>query len=118
MMWLARLKPLVAVAAALTLTTAGVAVLGRQRPAADRGGVREQAKPLFRKPPRAAPLAAPDQATNQALARQQLVLINNALEMLHRFALNARIELGNPAFAIWERRKLEAFVRREPGRPK
>ena len=33
MMWLTRLKPLVAVAAALILTTAGVAVQGRQQPA-------------------------------------------------------------------------------------
>ncbi len=35
MMWLARLKPLVAVAAALVLATAGVAVHGRQNPAPD-----------------------------------------------------------------------------------
>ena len=32
MMWLARLKPLVAVAAALILATAGIAVQGRQKP--------------------------------------------------------------------------------------
>ncbi len=43
MMWLARLKPLVAVAAALILTAAGVAVLGRQHARAE--GAREQAKP-------------------------------------------------------------------------
>ncbi len=42
MMWLARLKPLAAVAAALILATAGVAVLGRQQPAPE--GAREQAK--------------------------------------------------------------------------
>ena len=41
MMWLARLKPLVAVAAALILATAGVAVQGRQQPAPE--GAREQA---------------------------------------------------------------------------
>jgi putative ABC transport system permease protein len=41
MMWLARLKPLVAVAAALILTTAGVAVQGRQQPAPE--GARKQA---------------------------------------------------------------------------
>ena len=42
MMWLARLKPLVAVAAALILATAGVAVQGRQQPAPEEA--REQAK--------------------------------------------------------------------------
>ena len=42
MMWLARLKPLVAVAAALILATAGVAVQGRQQPAPE--GAQEQAK--------------------------------------------------------------------------
>ena len=36
MMWLARLKPLAAVAAALILATAGVAVHGRQQPAPER----------------------------------------------------------------------------------
>ncbi len=41
MMWLTRLKPLVAVAAALILTTAGVAVQGRQQPAPE--GPRKQA---------------------------------------------------------------------------
>ena len=49
MMWLARLKPLVAVAAALILATAGVAVQGRQKPAPE--GAREQAKPA--PPPKA-----------------------------------------------------------------
>ncbi len=42
MMWLARLKPLVAVAAALILATAGFAVHGRQQPAPEEA--REQAK--------------------------------------------------------------------------
>jgi len=41
MMWLTRLKPLVAVAAALILTTAGVAVQGRQQPTPE--GARKQA---------------------------------------------------------------------------
>ena len=42
MMWLARLKPVIAVAAALILATAGVAVMGRQQPAPEGAG--EQAK--------------------------------------------------------------------------
>ena len=55
MMWLARLKPLVAVAAALILATAGVAVQGRQQPAPE--GAREQAKTAS--PPTAGAGAAP-----------------------------------------------------------
>ncbi|MGP0068031.1 MAG: RNA polymerase sigma factor, partial [Isosphaeraceae bacterium] len=47
MMWLARLKPLAAVAAALILTSAGVAVVGRQQPAPERGPAGEQAKPAL-----------------------------------------------------------------------
>ena len=43
MMWLARLKPLIAVAAVLILATAGVAVQGRQSPCPREA--REQAKP-------------------------------------------------------------------------
>ena len=42
MMWLAKLKPLVAVVAALTLATAGVAIGGRQQPAVEEA--REQTK--------------------------------------------------------------------------
>ena len=42
MMWLARLKPLVAVAATLIVATVGVAVQGRQQPSPE--GVREQAR--------------------------------------------------------------------------
>jgi RNA polymerase sigma factor (sigma-70 family) len=117
MMWLAKLKPLVAVAAALTLTSAGVAVVGRQQPAPVRAGAREQAKPA---PLPAAgaggALAAPDLVANRDLARQQLALIDDALEMLHRFALNARIELGSPSIAIWERRKLDTLRKAGAGK--
>ncbi len=72
MMWLARLKPLVAVAAALILATAGVAVQGRQQPAPQ--GAREQAKtapPPIAGAGAAAP-AVPNIAANRALAREQL----------------------------------------------
>jgi hypothetical protein len=76
MMWLARLKPLVTVAAALILATAGVAVQGRQQSAPE--GAREQAKSA--PPPTAgagaAARAVPDLAANRAIARKQLALID------------------------------------------
>ncbi len=92
MMWLARLKPLVAVAAALILATAGVAVQGRQQPAPE--GSREKARTA--PPPKAAAggaaLAVPDPAANRAIARQQLALIDEAWTMLQSLYQNARIE--------------------------
>jgi hypothetical protein len=107
MMWPARLKPLVAVAAALILATAGVAVQGRQQPAPE--GAREQAKTP---PPPAAVAggaAVPDIAANRAIARLQLALIDETLAMLLDLARNARISLADPSFSIWDRRKLETL---------
>jgi hypothetical protein len=93
MMRLARLKPLVAVAADLILATAGVAVQARQKPAPE--GAREQAKTA--PPPTAgagaAAPAVPELAANRALAREQLVLIDEALATLHRLAQDARVEI-------------------------
>jgi RNA polymerase sigma-70 factor (ECF subfamily) len=110
MMWLARLKPLVAIAAALVLATVGVAVQGRQQPVP--GGAGEQAKSA--PPPAAA--AVPDLAANRALAREQLVLIDEALATLHQLARNARIEMSSPSFSIWGRRKLETLRRTGAGK--
>ncbi|MDR3637714.1 MAG: sigma-70 family RNA polymerase sigma factor [Isosphaeraceae bacterium] len=114
MMWLARLKPLVAVAAALILATAGVAVQGRQQPAAE--GAREQAKTA---PPPAAGAGGagvPDIAANQALAREQLTLIDNALVVLHKLAQNGRIRVADPSFSLWGRRKLETLRKTGAGK--
>jgi hypothetical protein len=113
MMWLARLKPLVAVVAALILATAGVAVLGRQQPAPE--GAREQAKTA---PPSAAGAApgVPDLAANRALAREQLVLIDEALAMLHDLARNARVDIADPSFSIWGRRKLDTLRKAGAGK--
>ena len=72
MMWLTKLKLLVAVGAALILATVGVAVNGRQQPAPE--GAREQAKtapPPIAGTGAAAP-AVPNIAANRALAREQL----------------------------------------------
>ncbi len=115
MMWLARLKPLVAVAAALILATAGVAVQGRQQPAAE--GAREQAKTA--PPPKAgagAAAAVPDMAANRAIARQQLALIDQALAMLHQLAQNARIRFSDPRFSLWARRKVETLRKTGAGK--
>ncbi len=113
MMWLARLKPLVAVAAALILTTAGVAVLGRQQPAPE--GAREQAKPAPR-PKAGAAAAVPDMAANRALAREQLALIDQALDMLDERARTGSISIADPAFSLWGRRRLESLHKAGAGK--
>jgi RNA polymerase sigma factor (sigma-70 family) len=116
MMSLARLKPLVVVASALILGTAGVAVHGRQQPVPD--GAREQARTA--PPPTAGARAAtPDLAANRALAREQLALIDEALATLHSWARNpnnAKPSFADPSFSLWERRKLEALHRSGAGK--
>ena len=116
MMWLARLKPLVAVAAALILATAGVAVQGRQQPAPE--GAREQAKtaPAPSRQPARPAAAVPDMAANQALARQQLALIDEAWALMHSLAQNARIEISTAPFGRWGRRRLEALHKAGAGK--
>jgi hypothetical protein len=111
MMWLARLKPLAAVAAALILATAGVTVVGRQQSAPAPARERKQAKTP---PPPAAgagggALAVPDLAANRALARQQLALIDAALALMHSLAQNARIDIATAPLGLWGRRRLEAL---------
>jgi RNA polymerase sigma factor (sigma-70 family) len=118
MMWLARLKPLVAVAAALILTTAGVAGQGRQQQPAPEEA-RGQAKTA--PPPTAGAGAAgavPDMdlAANRALARQQLALIDEAWEMLHQMARNSRINIADPSFSLWGRRRLETLRKAGAGK--
>src|SRR4051795_439277 len=99
MMWLARLKPLFAVAAALILATAGVAVQGRQQPAPE--GAREQAKTAPRPTAGAGVAAAPDMSANQSLAREQLALIDKAMADLHRQALGGEIRFSHASFSLW-----------------
>jgi hypothetical protein len=108
MMWLARLKPLAAVTAALILATAGVAVQGRQKPALE--GARDQAKTA--PPPTAGAAAAaapavPDLSENRALARKALALIDEALAMMRQLAGDGRFSIADPSFSVWGRRKLE-----------
>jgi RNA polymerase sigma factor (sigma-70 family) len=111
MMWLARLKPFVAVAAALVLATAAVAVHGRQQSAPAQERARDQAKPAPPPAAGAAAAAVPAIAANQALARQQLALIDQALATLHRLVQEARIDPSDPSFSLWGRRKLETLPR-------
>jgi hypothetical protein len=114
MMWLARLKPLVAVATALILATAGVAVHGRQLPAPERA--REQAKAA--PPPKAAAggAAVPDIAANRALAKEQLALIDGALVTLHRLYQNAKVNYNDPRFSLWGRRRIETLRKTGAGK--
>ena len=114
MMWLARLKPLVAVAAALILATAGVAVQGRQQPSPK--GAREQARPAPAPPAGAGGAAVPDLAANRALAREQLALIDQALAMLDRLYQNATIRFSDPRFSLWARRKVETLRKAGAGK--
>jgi hypothetical protein len=107
MMWLARLKPLAAVAAALILATAGFAVQGRQQPAAE--GARKLPQPAPGPTPGAAGAAVADISANRALAREQLDLIDKALADLHRLALGGELGFGDARFSLWGRRRLEAL---------
>lgn len=113
MMWLARLKPLAVVAAAVVLTTAGVAVQGRQQPEAEGIGGRAKAAP----PPavKEANAPTPEIEANRALAREQLALIDQALDVHRRLVQNARAE-SFPGLDIWERRKREALRRSGAGK--
>jgi hypothetical protein len=109
MMWLVKLKPLVAVAAALILAIAGVAVQGRQQPAPK--GAQEQAKIA---PPPAA--AVPDLAANRAIAREQLALIDEAWALQRSLARNARMSIADATFSLWGRRRLEALRKAGAGK--
>ena len=106
MMGLARLKVLAAVAAALTLATAGVAVQARQKPGSDPA-------PAQAAPP---PAAAPDLAVSRALAREQLALIDEAWAMQRELARNARMEINDALFSLWGRRRLEMLHKAGAGK--
>ena len=114
MMRLARLKRPVAVTAALILATAGFAVRGRQRPAPGRAG--EKVRTAAPAKAGAGGPAVPDMAANRALAREQLALIDQALTMLDRLKLSARIQFSDPRFSLWARRKLEALRKSGAGK--
>ena len=100
-----------AVASALILTTAGVAVQGRQ----ESEGAREQVKTA--PPPTArAGAAVPDMAAKRALAREQLALIDQALAMLDGLYKSATIRFSDPRFSLWARRKVETLRKTGAGK--
>ena len=115
MMWRARLKPLVAVAAALVLTIAGFTVQGRQQAAPT--GAQEQAKAA---PPALPPTvgsgaaALPDIAANRALARKQLALIDEAWAMVDELARNGRLGIND--LSRWGHRRLETLRKTGAGK--
>lgn len=114
MMWLARLRMLAAVAAVLIIATAGVAVQGRSQPAPQ--GAREKAKTAAPPAAGAGDAAQGDLTVNQALAREQLALIDQALEVLRRLIKDGRISLSDPRFSLWERRRLETLRKAGAGK--
>jgi hypothetical protein len=116
MMCLARPKPLAAIAAALILSTAVVAVQGRQKPAPE--GAPEQAKtaPLPTAGAGSPAPAVPDMAANRALAREALALIDEALATMRQLAQNGRFNIADPSFSVWERRKLEMLHKAGAGK--
>ncbi len=118
MMWHARLKPLVAVAAVLILATAGVAVQGRQQSAPE--GAQEQAKtppPPTKTPSLPTAAAVPDMAAaNRALARRQLAVIDEAWTLLELLHQNGRIEIDGGTIGPWGRRRLDALRRAGAGK--
>ena len=114
MMWLARLRPLVAVAAALILATAGVAVQGRQQPAPDRRGNRP--RPLLpRKPARRRRRAerGGQPGPCQGATRPDRPGLGHAASVVPEFV---RIRFTDPCFSLWARRKLETLRKTGAGK--
>jgi hypothetical protein len=117
MIWLARLKPLVAVATILIIATAGVVVQGRQQPTA--GGTQGQAKtPTLptKTPPDPTAAAVPDLAADRAIARKQLAVIDEAWAFLKDMYKNARMGVDEESIGPWGRRRLEALRRAGAGK--
>jgi hypothetical protein len=107
MLGLPKLKPLVAVAVALTIATTALTVQG-QRPSAPEKNS-EQSKPATSPTATTPNAAASNPAASHSLARKQLALIDEALAALHQLAKSGRISLADPSFSLWERRRLETL---------
>lgn len=104
---LPRRKPLIAAAAAMMLTSAGLAVRGYQQPATPGARGETTISPSSRA--EAASAVVSDRATSQAVAREQLTLINNATTALKDMARQGLIESSDPRFSLWRRRKVETL---------
>jgi hypothetical protein len=117
MMCPARLKPLVAVAAILILTISGITVQGRQELAPQ--GEQEQVKatPQAVLPPiGSGAVALPDLSANQALAREQLAVIDEAWAILENLSRSGRIDIDGGTVGPWGRRRLEALRKAGAGK--
>jgi len=106
MMWLAKLKPILAVAMAVFLGTAGVAAQGRRQSAPDDASrltkIAQSSKGVEVVP-------AADVSANRALAREQLALIDKALADLTIMVQRGNIRATDAAFSLWGRRRIEAL---------
>ena len=117
MIWHARLKPLVAVAAGLILIIASVAVQGRQQPVPQ--GTQEPVKATAQAiPPTVGSGAAAlrEVAADRALARKQLALIDEAWAFLKELYTNARVGVDEGTIGPWGRRRLETLRRAGAGK--
>lgn len=113
MMWRVRSNPFAVVVAALILGTAGVAAQGLRPSAAD-----QTSEPAKTAAPRGTGDARPASGLtpNQALAREQLALIDAALADLHRRAQAGELRFDDVIFSLWERRRMEALRRSGAGK--
>jgi RNA polymerase sigma factor (sigma-70 family) len=113
MMWW--LKPLAVVGGVVILATVGVAVQGRPQPGGQGAPARAKtALPAAKAGSAAGGAAAASAnaqvvAANQAIAQKQLVIINQALEVLDTLTRSARVDPADPRFTLWRRRKAETF---------
>jgi hypothetical protein len=95
------------VAVAVIVAIAGIAVQGRQQPALEAKAPKAEAAPEAKAAPKAD--AAPE--ANRAIVREQLALIDEALEIQHNLARSGRLPINDPSFALWGRRKVETLRR-------
>lgn len=112
MIWFARLKPLAAIAAALIVVAGSVAGQGRRAAA----GAGEQAKAAAPPPSTAEAGVGPVTEANRALAREQLALIDETWDMLHRMVRSKRLNIADAHFELWGRRKLEMLRKAGAGK--
>ena len=115
MMWLARLKPLVAVAAALILATAGVAVqdANSPRPSESAGTGQDRSSPDSRRGRRRRAGHGGQPGPCQGAARP------DRRSLGHRcigWPGMARIGLADPSFSLWGRRRLETLRKTGAGK--
>lgn len=101
-----RLQGALAVVATGLVVAVGTAVLGQQGPAPKESGAEKKATATATAAEGQGPADSP---ATRTLARQQLAVIDQALNNLTRMARGGEVDLADPKFALWERRRLEAL---------